>query len=84
MFNKIAVLSISALLLGGCTLREVFQTGSAVKDEKVVTTTSPTPVATPDSELQAMPSTNSSNDVNSLEVDINNTTILDEDLSDMN
>lgn len=84
MYKKIAILGISALLLGGCTLRDVFKTGTAVKDEMTATTTSPTPVATPDAALQAMPSTTTSTDVDSLEKDINNTKILDEDLSDMN
>lgn len=86
MYKKIAILGISALLLGGCTLRDVFKTGTAVKDEKTLSTTvsSPVPVATPDSSLEAMPSTTTSTDVDSLEKDINNTKILDEDLSGMN
>lgn len=84
MYKKLAILSISALLLGGCTLSDVFKTGTAVKDEKPISAVSPTPVATPDTDLQAIPSTTTSTDVDSLEKDISNTKILDEDLSDMN
>ncbi len=81
MFKKIAIISFSAILLGGCTLREVLQTGTAVKDEKVEA--SPSPVASPDVELDTMSATTTSTDIDGLEADINSTKILDEDLSNM-
>lgn len=87
MIKKILVLGISAILLGGCTLTDAFKTGTASVDSKPNLATSPTPSSTPmasvDGELKAMPSTNSQTDDQSLEVDINNTKILNEDFSDL-
>ncbi len=85
MIKKFAIISISALLLGGCTLTDVFKTDNAAKDVKseVVATATPAP-SSPDTNLQAMPSTSSQSDVTSLETDINATTILEEDFSDLN
>ena len=81
MLKKLAILTCSTILLGGCSLQNIMNLGNAAKDtqspEATVTTS-------PDAQLQAMPSTAPSNDDKSLETDINNTTILDEDFSDLN
>jgi PBP1b-binding outer membrane lipoprotein LpoB len=86
MFKKIAIIGISALLLGGCTLTDIFKTNNAAKDSKSssVAPGSPSPTSSPDASLEAMPSTSTSSDVSSLETDISNTIILDEDFSDLN
>ncbi|MFH2085647.1 MAG: hypothetical protein ABII21_02605 [bacterium] len=84
MIKKLALLSISALLLSGCTLGNSLKTSDAAQDslpEAVMT--SPTPTTVPDPELQEMPSTSTTTDETSLETDINNTKILDEDFSDL-
>ena len=88
MIKKIAFLGISAILLGGCTLTDAFKAGNAAQDEKpaVIATSTPTPIptSTPDAELQTIPSPGSGTDDKSLETDINNTIILEEDFSDLN
>lgn len=81
MLKKLAIISLSAVLLGGCTLGEVFKTDNAAKDAKSDSVMTPSP--TPDSSLESMPATSASDDVTSLETDINATTILDEDFSDL-
>ena len=45
MLKKLAIISASALLLGGCTLGDVFKTGDAARDEKsmAVATSTPAP-----------------------------------------
>lgn len=85
MLKKIAFIGVSALLLGGCTLTDIFKTNNAAKDSKslVVATSTPAPTSSPDTNLDAIPSTSTSTDVSSLETDINNTKILDEDFSDL-
>lgn len=85
MIKKIAILAFSSILLGGCTLLDVFKPSDAAKDTKkeVVATSTPAP-ASPDPNLEAMPSPKAANDVSSLETDINSTVILDEDFSDLN
>lgn len=85
MIKKLAILGISAILLGGCTFTDVFKTDNAAQDEKpaVVATSTPAPTPTPDTQLQAIPSPLSGTDDASLETDINNTVILDEDFSDL-
>lgn len=85
MLKKLAIISASALLLGGCTLGNVFKTENAAKDEKpmAVATSTPVPVK-PDQELEVIPSVSTSNDVSSLESDIDNTKVLEEDFSDIN
>lgn len=83
--KKIAFILLSSLLLGGCTLTDSFRTGGAAKDvkpEQKTVTASQTP-SPADPELSSMPTTSSSSDVTSLETDINNTTILEEDFSDL-
>lgn len=85
MFKKLTLISLSALLLGGCTLLDVFKPSDAAKDinKEVVASSTPTP-APPDPNLEAIPSPKAENDVTSLETDINSTVILDEDFSDLN
>lgn len=85
MFKKIAFITLASLALGGCSLASL--TGNkAVSDQKdadMVATSTPTPAASPDSELSAMPSPGTGNDDKTLETDINNTVILNEDFSDI-
>lgn len=86
MYGKIAIVGVSALLLGGCTLTDVFKTNTAVNDvasPMPVATTTPAPSPSEDPQLKAMPSTTSASDDKSLETDINNTTILKEDFSNV-
>jgi PBP1b-binding outer membrane lipoprotein LpoB len=81
MLKKLAVITISAVLLSGCTLGDFLQPGDAAKDTRPDIVASPSP--SPDSNLESMPATSSSTDDTSLETDINSTTILDEDFSDL-
>lgn len=85
MLKKLALITLSAALLGGCTLGNVLKTNNAAFDEKPGSpTSSAAPTATPDTSLESMPSTTTGTDDASLETDINSTTILDEDFSDLN
>lgn len=88
MLKKIAVVTLASLALGGCNLKDIFKTNSAVMDEKketVVATSTPAPTyMEPDKDLDSMKQTSSSTDATSLETDINGTTILQEDFSDLN
>lgn len=81
MYKKLAIITVSSFLLGGCTLGDFLKPGDAANDAKPDSTMSPAP--TPDKSLESMPSTSTSDDASSLELDINNTTILDEDFSDL-
>lgn len=84
MIKKLAIISLSAVLLGGCNLTDIFQSGNAAKDSQpVIITSTPIPTSSPDSSLEAMPSTSASDEVTSLETDITNTVILDENFSDL-
>ena len=79
-------MGISAILLGGCTLTDLFKTNTAVNDVASpipFATTTPAPSPSEDPELDAMPSTTSTSDDKSLETDINNTVILKEDFSNI-
>ena len=83
--KKVALILLSSVLFGGCTLTDSFRSGNAAKDDSTETSLaimSPAPSAS-DQELSAMPSTSTSNEVTSLEADINSTTILEEDFSDL-
>lgn len=87
MFKKIAIITLASLALGGCSLKDMLKTNTAVMDEKkeVVATSTPVPTAIPsDKDLDSMKQTSSSTDVTSLETDIKGTTILPEDFSDLN
>jgi len=87
MFKKIAIITLASLALGGCSLKDVLKTNSAVTDEnkQVVATTTPAPtVMTSDKDLDIMKQNSSSTDPVSLETDINGTNILEENFSDLN
>jgi PBP1b-binding outer membrane lipoprotein LpoB len=86
MIKKITILIVSALLLGGCTLSDIFKPNQAVSDQKseLSATQTPLPVSSVDPNLEAMPSTSTSTDTASLEIDIESTKILEEDFSDLN
>jgi hypothetical protein len=87
MLKKIALITLSSLVLGGCTLTDIFKTNNAAMDEKkeVVATATPAPTyMEPDKELDSMKQNSASTDVTSLETDVNNTIILTEDFSDIN
>ncbi len=79
MIKKIMLVFVTALLLGGCTLSDVLRPNQAAKDEATAST-----LPSPDQSLEAMPATSDSSDTASLEADINNTTILEEDFTDLN
>ncbi len=74
MIKKITLVLLSALILGGCSLD--FDT---LMGNKAATDTN-TQV---DTQLDAMPSPGVGNDTESLELDISNTVILEEDFSDL-
>lgn len=82
MVKKLAILAFSAVLLGGCTLTDTFKTGDAARDIKPEAVATSTP-ASPDTSLEAIPVTSTLSDDQSLETDIGNTKILDEDFSDL-
>ncbi len=81
MFKKLAIITLSSVLLGGCTLTDFLKPGDAAKDAKSESIMTPSP--TPDTVIESMSSTSTSDDTASLETDINSTTILDEDFSDL-
>lgn len=81
MLKKMILVTLSALLLGGCTLGDVFRGDRAAKDEAIAPQT---PSETPDPALTTMPATSESTDTDSLELDINSTTIIEEDFTDLN
>lgn len=85
MYKKLAFIAISSLLLGGCTLTDYLRGGGAAKDvQNNQAEIAPSPSLMPDKELEMIPSSSSSNDETSLESDISNTVILEEDFSDLN
>lgn len=88
MLKKIAFVTLASLALGGCNLTDLLKSNTAVMDEKkesVVATSTPAPtILEPDKDLDNMKPNSSSTDVTSLETDINGTTILQEDFSNLN
>ncbi len=85
MYKKLAIITVSALFLGGCTLTDVFKSGEAAKDEnlKMEAIASTAPESSPDTSLETIPYTSTSSDVNSIEADVDSTVILEEDFSDL-
>jgi hypothetical protein len=88
MFRKLSLLLGASLLLGGCTLGSLTsKPGDAATDAIATTTPSPVAVASAspvaDPELDKMPATSQSTDIDSIESDLNNTNILNEDFSDI-
>lgn len=84
MIKKIALITLSSLLLGGCTLGNYLKPNEAATDAKNIPVATATPVPTSDQSLDSVPATSSETDDTSLETDLNNTAILDEDFSDLN
>lgn len=80
---KLFLILVAALVLGGCTL------GSTMFKQSATDEASSTPVPTPvssvvtDEELESIPSTKSDTDAASIEADLNATSILEEDFSDL-
>lgn len=86
--NKLFIVALSSLILGGCTLADQLTANhEAAMDQN---SPAPTPAVSvvaspsPDPELMAEPSPGSGTDTTSIETDLNNTKILDEDFSDLN
>ena len=86
MSQKLALVTVLAVLLGGCSLTLPGMGNQAASDS------APSPVAqgnvsesaTPDTKLEAIPSPGTGTDTTSLEKDLNDTQILDEDFSNLN
>lgn len=81
MIKKLTIVTLAALLLGGCSLDWQALMGNKAATD--VQEDSNTMIKESDAELKAMPSPATSNDESSLETDINSTTILEEDFSDL-
>jgi|GEM_PF-1981321 len=82
MYHKIVFVVFASLLLSGCTLLPSRE--DAATDAKIP---SPTPVSSPISEsdynYESTQSVGTGSDIESLEKDLNMTSIPDEDLSDI-
>lgn len=83
MYKKIAVITLSAFFLGGCSLTDLLKTNNAATDQQSQAVATSTPAPIPDPELDRMPPTSTSSDTTSLETDINSTVILEDDYSDI-
>jgi PBP1b-binding outer membrane lipoprotein LpoB len=81
MYKKITLLALSAMFLGGCTLTDLLQSNQAATDQQSQAVATATPA--PATEFATVPPLSPSTDVDSLEADLNNTVILDEDYSDI-
>jgi hypothetical protein len=81
MLKKLAIIGLTSMVLGGCTLTDSLKSGSAVSTKSLETQESK-PVVD-DKELEIIPSTSKSTDSSSLETDIENTKILEEDFSNL-
>jgi len=77
--NKLILVGFCALLLGGCSLSSLIPSGGESTTGSPIATTTPTP----DSALESTEPVSSSSDATSLEIDLNNTVILDEDFSNL-
>ncbi len=82
MLPKIIIVLAAALLLGGCGLIPLRQ-GGAASDQKPEQTMTASPAPSSDPAIETMPSPGSQNDATTLETDIESTTILEEDFSDL-
>lgn len=82
--NKLILVLVAALVLGGCTLG-AGMTKQSAQDSSAPMSPSPTVQASmlPDAELEAMTKTSTETDVASIEKDLNETSILEEDFSDL-
>lgn len=77
--NKLLVLVIASILLGGCTLNQYFGKGDAARDSQL--SPSPSLVATPTTSPE--PSLGTGTDESSIELDLDATIIEKEDFSDL-
>jgi hypothetical protein len=85
MFKKITMIALTSLILGGCSLNlKTLMGEGAVSDEQQESLATTTPAPTTDPELSTVPSPGTGTDDASIETDIESTTILDEDFSDLN
>lgn len=84
MLKKVMIVTLASLVLGGCSLdlKTLMGEGAVSDQQEAVATATPGPTADP--ELQAQPSPGTGTDEKTLETDVNNTTILEEDFSDLN
>lgn len=75
--SKLLIIFVSALILGGCSLKQYLPgMGNAAKDQQ----TGGAKMTVSDSPA---PSLQTQNDETSLETDLNNTVIVEEDFSDL-
>lgn len=81
MLKKLTFIGLASVILGGCTLTDSLKSGSAVSTKSPDTQESKS--VTIDKELEVMPSISTSTDTSSLETDIENTKILEEDFSNL-
>ena len=83
MLKKIMIVTLASLTLGGCSLdlKTLMGEGAVSDQQEALATATPAPTADP--ELGAMASPGTGSDEASLETDINGTTILNEDFSDL-
>lgn len=83
MFSKLTIILLATLFLGGCNL--TWPSPNAASDTQSPTpyvASSPVPQQV-DPELDEVKETSSDTDVTSIEADLNNTVILQEDFSDL-
>ncbi|MEI6690230.1 MAG: hypothetical protein WCL07_00610 [bacterium] len=89
MYKKIVIISLTSIILGGCS---IVSNKEAATDVSPTTSPAPTPAPTiinpaaspiVDPELEKIPNTSASTEINSIESDLNNTNILPEDFSDI-
>lgn len=82
MIPKIILVVLASVFLGGCTLPDFLQSQNAASDEQPELATS-TPAPSADQSLESIPAQSTQNDPSSLETDLNNTIIYEEDFSDL-
>lgn len=80
MSQKLLIVVISALVLGGCSLTDGWQK-EAARDEQLPVQSELS--QTEDPKLQAVPSVDNDNSLEGIEEDMANTEFYDEDYSDL-
>jgi hypothetical protein len=81
MIKKIVLISVASILLGGCGLIPL--KNNAASDQKLEQVAPASPSPSSDPAIETMPSPGTQNDTTTLETDIESTTILEEDFSDL-
>lgn len=81
--QKLWIVLAAGVFLGGCSVADLSKQKEAASDEQAVVATPSSTPATIDSELSSVPSPETSNEVESLEKDIEGTQIFEEDFSDL-